>query len=155
MHIRPLLFGPHLFAGVLAGLVILVMSVTGVLLTYERQLIAWADSGYRSEVPPAEAARLPVDRLLERVRTERPDVTPASVTVGSAPDAPVVLAFEQRSLFADAYTGRVLGEGGTKMRGFMSGLRSWHRWLAAEGENRAVARAVTGWANLIFALLAL
>jgi uncharacterized iron-regulated membrane protein len=155
MPLRSVLFWPHLIAGLTAGLVILVMSVTGVLLTYERQLIAWADSGYRSELPAQGAPRLPVDRLIERVRAARPDVSPASVTVGSAPDAPVVVAFEQRSLFADAYTGRILGEGGTKVRAFMSGLRSWHRWLAAEGEQRAVARAVTGWANLIFALLAL
>jgi len=37
----------------------------------------------------------------------------------------------------------------------MSDLRAWHRWLAVEGEGRSVARAVTGWANLLFAFIVL
>ena len=32
------------------------MSVTGVLLTYERQLIAWSDSDFRSTPPAAGAS---------------------------------------------------------------------------------------------------
>ena len=46
----------HLTAGVLAGLVILIMSVTGVALTYERQIGQWSLSHLRS-VPPAPGAR--------------------------------------------------------------------------------------------------
>jgi|GEM_PF-2469048 len=44
--IRKGLFWLHLIAGVAAGVVILVMSVTGVLLTYERQILAWEDHAY-------------------------------------------------------------------------------------------------------------
>ena len=49
MTLRTLIFWPHLIAGVVAGAVVLTMSVTGVLLTYERQLNAWSDSEFRSE----------------------------------------------------------------------------------------------------------
>jgi len=55
-----------------------------------------------------------------------------------------------RTFYVDAYTGRVLGEGRQGMRQFMSDVRAWHRWLAAEGEARATARAFTGWANVLF-----
>jgi uncharacterized iron-regulated membrane protein len=41
---RKILFWCHLTAGVVAGLVILMMSATGVLLTYEKQMIEWADA---------------------------------------------------------------------------------------------------------------
>ena len=41
---RKLLFWCHLTAGVTAGIVILIMSVTGVLLAYEKQIISWADT---------------------------------------------------------------------------------------------------------------
>ena len=44
MKLRTLLFWPHLIAGVLAGAVILLMSITGVVLMYERQIVAWAES---------------------------------------------------------------------------------------------------------------
>ena len=60
MTIRSLLFWPHLVAGVLAGLVILLMSVTGVLLTYERQMIAWSDREFRSVPAHTGQARLPI-----------------------------------------------------------------------------------------------
>ena len=43
MTIRSLIFWLHLTAGVVAGTVVLVMSVTGVLLTYEKQMVAWAE----------------------------------------------------------------------------------------------------------------
>ena len=33
----------HFAAGAVAGIVILIMSVTGVALTYEKQLLEWAD----------------------------------------------------------------------------------------------------------------
>jgi uncharacterized iron-regulated membrane protein len=148
--LRTLIFWPHLIAGVSAGVVILLMSVTGVLLTYERQMIAWADSHFRSVPPSPEAARLSVETLLGRLAHERPDLVPTAITIGSAPDAPVVLSVPQRTVYADAYSGAWLGEGSQGVRRFMTELRAWHRWLAVDGERRPVARAITGWSNFVF-----
>ena len=158
MKLRTIIFWPHLIAGLTAGLVVLAMSITGVLLTYERQLIAWADSGIRSAPPNATAARLPIETLLARVRASRPDLVITAVTASAAVDAPVTLAAGQNAgqdagqdiLYADAYSGAVLGSAAPGMRRFMSRTRAWHRWLAAEGEGRPAARAVTGWSNLLF-----
>jgi len=150
MTIRSLVFWPHLVAGVLAGLVILLMSVTGVFLTYERQMIAWSDREFRSVPAHTGQARLPIETLVARFSEAHPGVTPTAVTVGSAPDAPAAFAVPQRTLYADAYTGAALGEGSQTMRRIMSDLRAWHRWIAVEGPGRPVARAITGWANVIF-----
>jgi uncharacterized iron-regulated membrane protein len=91
-----------------------------------------------------------VDALLAAVRTAQPELEPTGVTLRAGADAPVAIAVGQQTLYADAYTGRLLGEANQGMRRFMSGLRGWHRWLAVEGEGRPVARAVTGWSNLLF-----
>jgi uncharacterized iron-regulated membrane protein len=32
----------------------------------------------------------------------------------------------------------------------MSDVRAWHRWIAVEGEGRPLARAITGWSNVVF-----
>ena len=40
---RTVLFWMHLAAGASAGVVVLIMSVTGVALTYEKQMLEWAD----------------------------------------------------------------------------------------------------------------
>jgi uncharacterized iron-regulated membrane protein len=149
MTLRTLIFWPHLIAGVLAGAIVLLMSVTGVILTYERQLIAWSDSGYRSNPPPG-ATRLSPESLLARVRRDHPDLEVTAVTVASDPTAPVSIAAGRETVYADAYTGALIGEASQGMRRFMSETRAWHRWIGVEGEGRLMARAVTGWSNAIF-----
>jgi uncharacterized iron-regulated membrane protein len=148
MRLRRLLFWLHLAAGVLAGLVILLMSITGVVLTYERQLIAWADRDVRSLATGGR--RLPVGELLGRVAQQDAALTPTAITVASDPSAPVALAAGARTLLVDAYSGRVLAESAPSMRRFMSQTRAWHRWLARDGDSRQRARAITGWSNLLF-----
>ena len=152
MKLRTLVFWPHLVAGVSAGVVILLMCVTGALLTYERQLIAWSDSHLRSAPPGSGAARLPVETVLARVQAAHPDLEVNAVTMRSAPDAPVVLAVPRRTLYVDAYTGAVLGEGTETVRRLMSTLRAWHRWIGVQGDARAraVPKAITGWSNVVF-----
>jgi uncharacterized iron-regulated membrane protein len=151
MKLRSLIFWPHLIAGVLAGVVVLLMCVTGVLLTYERQLIAWADSGHRSTRPSPDASPMPIADLLERVRHAHPDLTPTTVTVAADAGAAITVVAGQRTLYVDRFSGRVVGEasrGG--VRQFMADMRAWHRWLAVEGEGRPIARAITGWSNFLF-----
>lgn len=149
-QLRKVIFWCHLAAGVCAGVVILMMSVTGVLLTYERQLMAWADTrGYKVE-RTASASRLSVEALLDRVRESQSSL-PASVTLRSDPDAPAEMSFgRERTLYLDPYTGKVLGEGSPRTRAFFRGVTEWHRWFGAQGESRAVGRAVTGACNLAF-----
>ena len=69
---RKILFWSHLAVSVVGGLVILVMSVTGVLLTYERQIIAWADT---RACQVSGTAKLPVEDLLAKVRESQPGAT--------------------------------------------------------------------------------
>jgi uncharacterized iron-regulated membrane protein len=67
-RIRSVFFWLHLAAGLAAGIVVLIMSVTGVLLTFEKQVIYYADTRNISLTPSASATPLPIDTLLARVR---------------------------------------------------------------------------------------
>ncbi|MGH9800344.1 MAG: PepSY domain-containing protein, partial [Blastocatellia bacterium] len=115
---RKALFWCHLTVGVIGGLVILVMSVTGVLLTYEWQIIAWADTcNYQIAPPSAGAVRLPVEALLAKARESQPGVTISTVTVRADASKPVAVALaanpaanqSARTIFVNPYTGDVLG----------------------------------------------
>ena len=150
MTLRPWIFWPHLVAGITAGAIILVMSVTGVLLTYERQLITWSDRAFRSAPPAAGATPMDVDALLATVRRAEPGLEPTAITLRAGPDAPVAITAGQRTVYVDAYTGRVLGDASQGTRRVMSELRAWHRWLAVDGDGRPLARAITGWSNVLF-----
>ena len=43
MSFRRVLFWCHLVSGLFVGVVVFIMSFTGVILTYEKQMLAWAD----------------------------------------------------------------------------------------------------------------
>ena len=69
------------------------MCVTGVLLTYEKQIISWADTrGYRSAPPTPETQHLPVETLIAKAREAR-GANPTSVTLKSDPPAPAEIGF--------------------------------------------------------------
>lgn len=151
--LRKVVFWCHLVAGVFAGLVILMMSVTGVLLAYERQIMRWADTrDYTVARPSPDAARLPVEDMLARVREAQPAAAAATAVTfyNEATEPATVSVPGGRSLFVNPYTGEVFGEGSTRVRAFFRKVTDWHRWLGASGENRTAARAVTGASNLIF-----
>ncbi len=156
MTFRKSLFWTHLVAGVVAGTVILVMCVTGTLLTFQQSVLRLVERDQRFvSPPPAGTARLDVDLLLAQVRLAVPDAVPTTVTLDSDPRAAATVALgTQGTLFVDPYTGRVLGTGSARVRAFYRSVTNWHRWLAVEGEGRATARAITGACNAAFLVLA-
>jgi uncharacterized iron-regulated membrane protein len=89
--LRKTVFWMHLACGVAAGLVVLMMSVTGVLLTYERQILAWVDRAHDAD-PPAAAERQPLALLLDAAKLYRPDLTPTAITLRNDPRAAVTIA---------------------------------------------------------------
>ena len=84
-RIRTLFFWLHLTAGLLAGVVVLIMSATGVLLTFEKQLIHYADTRAISLTPPPSATPLPIDTLLAASGPPDWSVSRASSRCGGIP----------------------------------------------------------------------
>ena len=151
MKLRPLIFWPHLAAGLIAGAIVLIMSVTGVLLAYEKQMVAWADE--RTPIEAAGRDRLSPETLLARVM-EQTGTAPASLIIAAA-QRPVLAAAGSTTLLVDPYSGAVLGESAPRLRKFFRGVTDWHRWLAMSGESRATGKWLTGWANALFLFLVL
>jgi uncharacterized iron-regulated membrane protein len=132
--------------------VILVMCVTGVLLSFERQIVAWAD-GHRLTRPDG-ARRLGPEALLARVREARPDARFSTLTLRADPAAPAALGQgREGTLFVDPYSGRVLGAGSRRVRAFFRAVTDWHRFLGASGDRRSLGKAVTGACNVAFLFL--
>lgn len=152
---RRILFWTHLVCGITAAAVILLMSATGVLLTYEKQMIAWYDEGFRLREVPPNTTPLPPSQLVARGEEAR-GAFPTGLSMDTDPAAPVTALYgRDPALFINPYSGEVLGEGQQEMRSFMSGTREWHRWLAASGDDRATGKAITGASNVIFLFLVL
>lgn len=152
---RKIIFWCHLTAGVSAGIVVLVMSVTGVLLAYERQITRWANTrNYQVTRASEDAARLPVLTLIADARQTKSDAAvPSTFTLRRDSTAPVEVGFgRDGTVFVNPYTGEVFGEGSHATKAFFGAVTDWHRWLGAKGQgtSRDVGRAITGACNLAF-----
>lgn len=129
------------------------MSVTGVLLTYERQMLAWAERDLRVEIP-ADAPPLGVQALLVAAGKQDPSFAPSSITFQSDRRAPVLLsAGRAESRRANPYTGELIPQAESALHGFFDAVTGWHRWFNVSDENRDAARAITGASNLMFLFL--
>ena len=149
---RTVLFWIHLAVGALAGIVILIMSVTGVALTYEKQVIEWADREAWTR-PAAGGTHLPPEQLLETAAAFS-GVPATGITLRARADAPATVTLEgNKSLLVDPYSGAVIGESPAGLRAFFRTMTAWHRYIALDGASRATGKAITGAANLGFLFL--
>ena len=106
MKLRRIVFWMHLTAGLIAGSIVLVMSVTGVLLAFERQLTEWAERDLRVVPPAPGATRLSIDELIARLRGAEPEAIPSGLTLRSDPAAPAAISLgRERTVFLNPYTG--------------------------------------------------
>ena len=153
MKFRSIVFWAHLVAGVCAGLVILMMSATGVLLTFERQITAWAEEQHIGIVAE-DAERLSADSLVALVRRADPEARTVRLVYRSEHGTVVrASAGRGRSWLLDPYRGEILHTGPVPVDRFFSTVTALHRWFALSGESRATGRAITGYSNLLFFFL--
>jgi len=154
---RTVLFWTHLVTGAVAGFVIVIMSLTGVVLTYEKQMLEWADRSQAGLVPSAASApTLAPAALVAAAAAALPEARPTGLTVRADASAPATVTFDGgRSLLIEPRTAANLGEPSSRLRGFFRAVTSWHRVLALEGTNRATGKAITGAANLAFLFIVL
>jgi uncharacterized iron-regulated membrane protein len=154
MSFRKALFWLHLSMGIIAGTVILILSVTGVVLAFQRQIVGAVDRRRTSSVAfPPEPHQVSADAILaEASRTT--GACPAALTISRDPSSAVKVDLgDQRTLYVNPYTGAVLGEGSQGIRRFFRTTAELHRWLAASASWRDTGKAIIGASNLLFFLL--
>lgn len=148
---RTVLFWMHLACGIAAGVIVLIMCVTGVALTYEKQILEWADR--RAWTAPSSSDQQPLspETLLARVHAAQAGTAPIGLTLRSDRRAPATVLLDgNKSILVDPYSGVIIGDSPSQPRAFFRTMTLWHRYLAMEGDNRATGKSITGAANLAF-----
>lgn len=152
---RKILFWLHLISGVVAGIVIFIMCVTGALLSFEKNITEYAEREARYVSVPQDALRLPVAVVINKVRAARPDAKISGITQLNEPNAALQFALgRDGQIFANPYTGEISGESSKGWHGFFGIVEDLHRWIAFPGGGRPVGKAITGVSNLMFLFLA-
>lgn len=153
-RLRKLLFWTHLVVALVVGIVVMVMSVTGVAIAYQRQVTAGALKSHAAP-PPRGLPRMPVDQLLARAAAAQGG-TPVSFTEYADPSMPLGVTFEGRKTVAvNPYTGDA-ARVQPPMQGFFSLMERLHRSMAVTGSMRnPLGTKITGASNLAFLFLIL
>lgn len=154
---RKVLFWLHLTAGLIAGIVIFIMSVTGAALSFEKNIAEFFERDQRYvAAPPENARKLAVTEILTKVRESKPDAKPSAIALPNQPNAAWQVSLgREGAVFVNPYTGEITGEGAKGVRGFFRTMTDWHRWIALSGDNRPLGKAITGACNLAFLFLAI
>jgi len=157
MTFRKSVFWVHLAAGLIAGLVILIMSFTGTAIAFQEEIITYVERDAMQVTPPApDAPRLPLEELIDHARETNPDSRPSGVTVSSDPTQVVQIAFgRDGTCNVNPYTGEVHEPGAPKWRAFFLTMENWHRFLGRSGGQRAFGKAVNDACNAAFLFLAI
>jgi uncharacterized iron-regulated membrane protein len=155
-RLREALFWFHLVSGLVAGLVIAVMSITGVAIAFEHEIPALLDRDV-ARVPARDGAtRLPLDELVSAAAARQPAFRPTTLLVPASPTSAYELrAGREGTLFLNPYSGAVSEPRSGAAHDVLHALEEWHRWLGLEGRGQAVDKLVTGICNLALVVLCL
>lgn len=86
MPLRPVIFWVHMVVGVSTGLIILLLSSTGVLLSYEKETLGWSGHRFVEQAAPPSGARLPLNALIASAKEANGDASPSSQSNNRARD---------------------------------------------------------------------
>lgn len=148
---RKWVFWAHLITGLVAGLFVFIMSFTGVLLTYERQLKELAEMSYAVE--PREQTPLTTDQVVDILQARHPQELHIYVRWVNREGAAIPAWAGRHSYLLHPYSGDVLRQGEGATAGFFHVVTDLHRYLLLTGDNRVIGKTINGYANLVFLFL--
>ncbi|HEY1052218.1 MAG TPA: PepSY-associated TM helix domain-containing protein [Prosthecobacter sp.] len=156
MTFRKSIFWCHLAAGLTAGVIIAIMSVTGIAIAFEEEILRWYDrqvsrldrDAGKGNVP------LPIAELTDKIQTAHAGAKVSSFAMFSQPGrAWEVHLGDEGPFYLDPFTGSTQASLAHDAHEVIHKLEEWHRWLGASDGLTSTGRVVTGISNLALVVL--
>src|SRR5262245_49526624 len=96
--VRTVVFWAHLSCGLVAGVIILIMSVTGALLAFQPQILAYLEREVRVVATDTNSTRLPAQELARAALAARPGAQINSVAFESDPARSVMVGMSGNAI---------------------------------------------------------
>lgn len=152
--IRTIFFWLHLAAGCVAGLVILAMSATGILLAFERQIDVWADAPAVLQGHADSTPRVPLDTAVAALKSDGQGI-PDQLVLHRASNTPIEARYgRSRTLLLNPWTAEIVGQPSEQTRAFFGTVERIHRSIGL-GMQNAFGRGITDAGILVFLILLL
>jgi uncharacterized iron-regulated membrane protein len=151
---RRLLFWVHLGVGVIIGLVIGFLAVTGSILAFQPQIVAFAESS--AQITPLAQGSCVAPSTVLKNASEYRHGSATALTLFSDPHRPAEVAFGVNSVvLVNPCDGQIIGAGAGRLRGFFSSVRDLHRWVALNGVRHERLRSIKDACVFAFLLMIL
>ena len=123
-------FWGHLVIGVTVGLIILILAATGILMSFETQIIGAVERSMIRNKSHGNSGVLAPEAMMSAIQTSGINGQASTLNYSSNPEDPVILLVDRgtQQLFHPA-TGESLGKGAEGTRGFFKTVLALHRWL--------------------------
>ncbi|MDN4987034.1 PepSY domain-containing protein [Bradyrhizobium arachidis] len=150
--IKSALLQVHSIAGLVLALLLCLIALTGVIMSFEDEIVDHLNAAIVQVAPRTTAALLP-DELVSRLKAVPDAGKVAAIMLSSDPSAAVHVRFARdeqggrpSSVYVDPYDGHVLGV--PRGEEFFTTVRRLHRWLLIPGDAKGWGRQITGVAAL-------
>jgi sulfite reductase (NADPH) flavoprotein alpha-component len=150
--IKAALLQVHSIVGLVLALLLSLIALTGVIMSFEDEIVDHLNAGIMQVVPRTVPALLP-DELVARLKAVPDAGKVTAIMLSSDPSAAVHVRFARdeqgarpSSLYVDPYDGHVLGV--PRGEDFFATVRRLHRWLLIPGDAKGWGRQITGVAAL-------
>lgn len=161
----------HLWLGIASGLVLFVVCLTGTILTFEKEIVEWADSDRYHVEAAAGATVIPIDELVAKTEAGlKGKVT--GIEIPASPNAVYRFTVQEKGLkggkpegptggkgggggktyLVNPYNGDITGTTKSATAEFFSTMMSLHRWLLLQDSG---GKIIVGAATIIFVFLVL
>lgn len=149
-----MIFWLHLIVGLTVGLVVVFLAITGSILSFQSQIIAWSEHDARIAVPAAADTCLSPAAILSHAAVDQ-HRAPTALTLFADRHRPAEIAFGRDALLVNPCSGDILRRDAGKIRSFFSDVKDLHRWVAWGGTRHENLRSLKDGANLCFFFLLL
>ena len=152
------IFWAHLAVGITVGLIILVLAVTGLLISFETQIVDQVERAMVREKANGDTTPLTAGEMIAAFEKAGIEGRPSFLSYTAHPDAPVAFLVDKgnQHLFHPT-TGEYLGKGAVRTRQFFKTVLSIHRWLTLPSEQpgpwKDIGGHITGAGTLGFLFL--
>ena len=152
-------FKIHWFFGFVFGILLLLIGVSGALLSYEKEILQTINKDTYFVNIPQDKQILSTKEILEKYQTENPDSKINSISFSSDKSSSVVLNIASKdpnnrrgeSIYLNPYTAEVLPQ--IEGKDFFMFFFKLHRWLTFEGDTQWIGKNAVALATIACIIL--
>lgn len=160
MH-KKLWFKIHWILGVVAGVFLLLIGVSGAILSFQKEITRFINQDSFYITVPENKARLSTTELLNNFQTKFPEAKISGITFSSDVESTSIISVESKDknarggkrYYVNPYDGEILPD--VKGNEFFTFIRMFHRWFALEGDLRAIGKQVVAISTICLIILSI